>query len=213
MKLFFPDPPGYSCIKNWVWGRQGKSPHHSLQTRNGSSGRLRLESIFERKKSKERSALPRARAQRVHAGARVAPSPVALIIEQIFVVSNMSGSRNIKTCKTRGRRGGSLSSANARPTFYYAAQGAPHQRHAHEIHAVRMRNGASYAMASCTWHAATPQDSDRVHPLRGDAVQEPVHVICIILRAAQCNMWLPGDVPPCMCTTVMEHVMACRRGF
>ena len=39
-----------------------------------------------------------------------------------------------------------LSSANARPTFYYAAQGAPHQRHAHEIHAVRMRNGASYAM-------------------------------------------------------------------
>ena len=106
-----------------------------------------------------------------------------------------------------------LSSANARPTFYYAAQGAPHQRHAHEIHAVRMRNGASYAMASCTWHAATPQDSDRVHPLRGDAVQEPVHVICIILRAAQCNMWLPGDLPPCMCTTVMEHVMACRRGF
>lgn len=105
-----------------------------------------------------------------------------------------------------------LSSANARPTFY-AAHGAPHQRHAHEIHAVRMRNGASYAMASCTWHAATPQDSDRVHPLRGDAVQEPVHVICIILRAAQCNMWLPGDVPPCMCTTVMEHVMACRRGF
>ena len=23
----------------------------------------------------------------------------------------------------------------------------------------------------------------------------------------------PGDVPPCMCTTVMEHVMACRRSF
>ena len=31
----------------------------------------------------------------MHAGARVAPSPVALIIEQICVVSDMSGSRNM----------------------------------------------------------------------------------------------------------------------
>ena len=54
-----------------------------------SSGRLRLESISTEKFAKERSARPRARAQRVHAGARVAPSPVALIIEQICVVSDI----------------------------------------------------------------------------------------------------------------------------
>ena len=45
----------------------------------------------------------RARSACVHAGARVAPSPVALIIEQICVVCfgySMSGSRNVKTCKT-----------------------------------------------------------------------------------------------------------------
>ena len=39
--------------------------------------------------------------------------------------------------------------------------------------------------------------ADRVHSLRGDAVHEHVHVICIILQGAQCRTWLPGAVPPC----------------
>ena len=56
-------------------------------------------------------------------------------------------------------RGGSVVGERA-PDILCCAR-APHQRHAHEIHAVRMRNGASYAMASRTWHAATPQDSAR----------------------------------------------------
>ena len=178
-----------------------------------SSGRLRLESIFERKKSKERSARPRARAQRVHAGARVAPSPVALIIEQICVVSDMSGSRNIKTCKTRGRRGGSVVGERAPDILLCCARRASPAARARDPcgthaqwrllcygflhmacrHAARLRSCAPFA-----WRCGTGACT---------------HVICIILRAAQCNMWLPGDVPPCMCTTVMEHVMACRRGF
>ena len=178
-----------------------------------SSGRLRLESIFERKKSKERSARPRARAQRVHAGARVAPSPVALIIEQICVVSDMSGSRNIKTCKTRGRRGGSVVGERAPDILLCCARRASPAARARDPcgthaqwrllcygflhmacrHAARLRSCAPFA-----WRCGTGACT---------------HVICIILRAAQCNMWLPGDVPPCMCTTMMEHVMACRRGF
>ena len=177
-----------------------------------SSGSLRLESILT-EKSKERSARPRARAQRVHAGARVAPSPVALIIEQICVVSDMSGSRNIKTCKTRGRRGGSVVGERAPDILLCCARRASPAARARDPcgthaqwrllcygflhmacrHAARLRSCAPFA-----WRCGTGACT---------------HVICIILRAAQCNMWLPGDVPPCMCTTVMEHVMACRRGF
>ena len=28
--ILFPTPPGCSCIRNWVWERQGQSPHRSL---------------------------------------------------------------------------------------------------------------------------------------------------------------------------------------
>jgi len=152
-----------------------------------------------------------ARARR--AGARVAPSPVALIIEQICVVSDMSGSRNIKTCKTRGRRGGSVVGERAPDILLCCARRASPAARARDPcgthaqwrllcygflhmacrHAARLRSCAPFA-----WRCGTGACT---------------HVICIILRAAQCNMWLPGDVPPCMCTTVMEHVMACRRGF
>ena len=56
--------------------------------------------------------------------------------------------------------------------------------------------------------------ADRVHPLRGDAVHEHVHMICIVLRAVHKDVATrPRPALHVHNLAVMEHVMAGRRGF